>query len=81
MKQKDIILKAMLQNKNRIWWSAKDFQNDPYFVGYEATARISEIANLYDDLIKVGKAGRFRVISINWDSKLVPDLIKKFDLI
>lgn len=81
MKQKDIILKAMLQNKNRIWWSAKDFQNDPYFVGYEATARISEIANLYDDLIKVGKDGRFRVISINWDSKLVPDLMKKFDLI
>lgn len=79
--QCDTILKAMLENKKIIWWSAKDFQNDPYFVGYEATARISELVEKYPDLIKVGKDGRFRIISINWDSKDLQDQLKRFDLI
>lgn len=79
--QCDTILKAMLENKKRIWWSAKDFQSKPYFVGYEATARISELVQKYDDLIKVGKDGRFRIISINWDSEDLQEQLKRFDLI
>ena len=49
--QCDTILKAMLTNKKITWWSAKDFQRDPYFVGYEATARMSDLINRYDDLL------------------------------
>ena len=81
MKQHDIILYAMLSNKGKFWWSAKDFQHDPYFVGYEATARISELVQKYPDLINVGKDGRFRIISINWDSEKLKEQQKRFDLI
>lgn len=79
--QCDVILKAMLTEKNRIWWSAKDFQTDPYFVGYEATARMSELKDMYDDLINVSKIGRFRVLGINWESKELENELKRFDLI
>lgn len=32
MKQYDIILSAMLNNKDKKIWTAKDFQNGKYFV-------------------------------------------------
>lgn len=32
MKQYDIILKAMLINKDKKEWKATDFQKEPYFV-------------------------------------------------
>lgn len=79
--QYDIILKAMLENKKRIWWSAKDFQHEPYFVGYEASARMSELFQKYEDLFIVGRDGRFRILSINWESEEVENQLKKFDLI
>lgn len=81
MKQVDIILKAMLSNKNKQWWSAKDFQSGENFVGYEATARMSELADMYIDLIKVAKDGRFRILGINWESKELKKALEKFDLI
>ena len=46
MKQYDIILKAMLTNKEVVWWYAKNLQQEPYFVGYEASARMSELENM-----------------------------------
>ena len=78
--QCDVILKAMLTEKNRTWWSAKDFQTDPYFVGYEATARMSDLINKYDDLIKVSKDGRFRILAINWESKELEDELKRLEI-
>lgn len=81
MRQHDIILKAMLENKSKFWWSAKDFQHEPYFVGYEATARMSELSQKYPDLIKTSKDGRFRILAINWDSEELENQLKRFDLI
>lgn len=66
--QCDVILKAMLENKNVKEWTAKDFQSGKYFVGYEATARMSELALYYPSLIITGKNGRFRTLSINWEN-------------
>lgn len=63
--QENIILGAMLENKNKTWWSAKDFQSGKYFVGYEATARMSEIQRY--PFIKSAKEGRYRVLAIDWD--------------
>lgn len=70
MKQWEIILNTMLENKNKTIWTAKDFQdtNSDYFIGYEASARMSELAKWFPDLIKKGKDGRFRTLSINWDN-------------
>ncbi len=60
MTQHNRILKAMLDNPNKKYWTAKDFQSGKYFVGYEATARMSELLNKYSNIIIPGKEGRFR---------------------
>lgn len=68
--QCETIIKIMLENPSKEWWSAKDFQSCKYFIGYEATARISDLIRIYPDLFKVAKDGRFRIISINWEDRL-----------
>lgn len=77
MNTKDIILKAMLENKDRIWWSARDFQSGKYFVGYEATARMSELVKMFPDMIIWGKDGRYRVIRINWECEKTQEQMKR----
>ena len=67
--QCDVILKAMLENREKESWSAKEFQHGQYFVGYEATARMSDLKRMYPTLIKTGKDGRFRTLSINWENE------------
>ena len=75
MKQYDIILSAMINNKDKKIWTAKDFQKGKYFVGYEASPRMSELAKMYEDLFIVGRDGRFRTLSINWDYEKIQDFI------
>ena len=67
--QCDVILRALLLNENKKGWTAKDFQYGEYFVGYEATARMSELLNKYPNLLIVGKNGRFRTLSVNWNNE------------
>lgn len=74
--QYEIILGAMLTNKNKSQWTAKDFQSGEYFVGYEASARMSELNKMYPDLFITGKEGRFRTLSIDWTKeKEIKELI------
>lgn len=80
MSQCDIILKAMLENKWKKEWKATDFQNGKYFVGYEATARMSDLLRMYPDLVIVGKDGRFRTLSINWKCKDIKEFKKRLDI-
>lgn len=81
MTQCDVILKAMLENKSKRIWTAKDFQDGEYFVGYEASARMSDLVRMHPDIFIVGKDGRFRTLSINWDEEnQIEDLLKKYDL-
>ena len=75
--QHEIIIKAMLENPSKETWKATDFQTGRYFVGYEATARMSEIVILYHGLVNVGKEGRFRTLSINWKNKKYIKQLKK----
>ena len=69
MKQREKLLKIMLDNKEHKVWYAKDFQHGANFIGYEATARMSEIADIYREFVEVGKDGRFRTLSINWEKE------------
>lgn len=69
MKQCDIILKAMLKNKDIKYWYAKDFQHAPYFVGYEASARMSDLKRMYPDIVIAEQDKRFRTLRINWKKK------------
>lgn len=66
--QHSIILRAMLNNKWKKVWTAKDFQRPPFFIGYEASARMSELMKMYPDILIVGKKERFRTLSINWSN-------------
>ena len=77
MKQHEIILKAVLENPKKKVWDARDFQRGKYFVGYEATARISELVNQYPDLFVVGRDGRFRTIEVNWEDVETIEFLKK----
>lgn len=77
MKQIDVILKAMLDNPTKKTWTAKDFQTGQYFVGYEATARMSELANMYSNILIVGKEGRFRTLEIDWSKENEINDLKK----
>ena len=79
--QCETILKIMLENPSKEWWSAKDFQKSKYFIGYEATARMSDLIRKYPKLFNIEKDGRFRIIAINWDNvKMVREFKKLFDL-
>lgn len=64
MKQRERIIYAMIKNRGKKYWYAKDYQIGEDFVGYEASARMSEVANIYEDIIDVGKDGRYRVLSL-----------------
>lgn len=67
--QMDIILKAMIDNPKKKIWKASDFQKGKYFVGYEATARMSDLKRTYPNIFNVGKEGRFRTLELNWNNK------------
>ena len=79
--QCDIILIAMLENKDKNNWCAKDFQSGKYFVGYEATARMSDLLRMYPDLLIAGKDGRFRTLSINWiNEEETKKFLKRYEI-
>ena len=79
MRQVDIILKAMLMGDKK--WTAKDFQYGDNFVGYEASARMSDLVKMYPELFIVSKVGRFRALEINWEEKeLIKELFKKYEI-
>ena len=76
--QCDTILKAMIENEWKESWDARDFQSGKYFVGYEATARMTDLTNKWPNLFKVGKDGRFRTLAIDWDNKEAVEEAKKY---
>lgn len=64
MTQQEKIIKIMEREPER-WWFAKDFMQPglgDYFVGYEATARLSELAN--KGLVETKRVGRFRAVRL-----------------
>ena len=78
MTQHNRILKAMLDNPNKKYWTASDFQKGQYFVAYEATARMSELINKYSNIIIPGKDGRFRTLTIDWNKEKEIKEIKEY---
>lgn len=80
MTQCEVILKAMLENKDKEVWMASDFQSGKYFVGYEATARMSDLIRLHPNVFIVGKIHRFRTLQINWEAEETQKLLKRFNL-
>ena len=81
LSQCEKILVAMLSNKNKEVCMATDFQRGDYFVGYEASARMSDLVRIYPDLFIVDRLGRFRTLSINWkEKKMIKSLMKEYGI-
>lgn len=73
--QCEFILKTMYDNRdNKRVWYAKDFQHGEHFVGYEASARMSDLVRMFPDIFIVAKDGRFRTLELNLEEE---DMIKK----
>jgi len=55
----------MLQVPSKEWWYPHDFMQEhpshPLFVGYEASARLSELAKYYPEMIESKKEGKYTV--------------------
>ena len=62
------MLRIMLEHKDHKVWKASDFQSGEFFIGYEATARMSDLMRVYPEIFIVGKDGRFRTLELNWDN-------------
>lgn len=80
MTQCEVILTAMLENKDKEIWIASDFQSGKYFVGYEASARMSDLIRLHPKVFVIGKKNRFRTLKINWEAKETQELLKAYNL-
>ena len=78
MTQANKILKAMINNPGKKYWTAKDFQSGEHFVGYEATARMSELINKHPKLFISGKDGRYRTLRIDWNREKEIKEIKEY---
>ena len=62
MSQYEKIIKRMIRDTQK-WWLPQDFMQEhpthPLFVGYEASARLSELAKLYPEMIESEKQGKY----------------------
>ena len=71
--QHDKILALMIARKGQQeWFYAPDFQKPglppELFVGYEATARMSELAKLYPMMIESKRDGKYRYIRFRFEN-------------
>ncbi len=67
MSEHEKIVRVMVENRWKEWWFAKDFLQirvEGLFIGYEVTARLSELVNKYPYAFATKKEGRFRAIKI-----------------
>lgn len=71
MKQVEKIVTIMAFNREkRNWFYPPDFMREglgDYFVGYEASARLSELASKYPDMIESEKRGKYIYRRIRWE--------------
>lgn len=67
-----IVARMVQKRHEQTWFFAKDFMpptidlSHAYCVGYEATARFSELANDYPDMIESVKEGKYVKRRIRW---------------
>ena len=61
-----IMLRHYVDNKQATWWRASDFQTERYgiFIGYEATARMSELFKKYPFMFNQRTNKRFRELQL-----------------
>lgn len=84
--QHEKIMFHMAKHPEVKWWYAKDFMQPnlgDFFVGYEATARMSELVQDYPDMFEVRKDGRFRTVRFKFEDKekFLPMFFRKEEML
>jgi len=75
LSQVQCIVAAMVSQPHKTIWYAKDFMpperdfNDPFFVGYEASARMSDLLRMYPYMFEAGKQGKYRTLRFKFEDK------------
>lgn len=71
--QHERIIEVMVNWSEKVWWYPPDFMRPGMenFVGYEASARLSELAKLYPDMIESRRTGKFMERRIRWENMKV----------
>lgn len=74
MKQAEKIFALMCHNRNKKeWWYPPDFMREnlgQFFVGYEASARLSELASKYPAMVETAKGkGKYACRRIRWEDR------------
>lgn len=65
------IIAMMCKNHTKEWWLPTDFMKfeaGEFFVGYEASARLSELQNNYPYIFETRQAGRFKERRLRFDT-------------
>lgn len=72
MKQSEKIITLMCQNRDRKWWFPPHFMEQSLpkelFVGYEASARFSELARDYPTMFANNKLDKYLYRRIRWEA-------------
>lgn len=87
MTQKQKIITRMIRGDIGKWWYPQDFMKDglgSLFVGYEASARLSELAREHPYMVDSRREGKYFVRRLNlsdmhnWIDRLPADLRETF---
>lgn len=68
------IITIMLHNRGKEWFMAGDFQepaisiSNPLFVGWEASARMTDLRNTYPEMVESKKQGKYRWLKFRYDN-------------
>lgn len=83
-----ILALVMRRRKIQIWFTASDFMKPELgdlFVGYEASARVSELIKKYPDAFNIRRDGKYRNFSFRFENLkqirnlFEPDLVETMD--
>lgn len=65
------IIAIMCINQQQRWWKPQDIMKagqDKFFVGYEASARLSELGSEYPDMIESKREGKFMLRRLRFET-------------
>lgn len=69
--QQQKIVAIMCMNREKRWWKPAEIMNVGHpdlFIGYEASARLSELASEYPDMIESRREGKFYVRRMRFET-------------
>lgn len=70
--QQQKVVAEMCANQDKTWWLPSDFmKGGQYFVGYEASARLSELQSENPDMFESKRIGRFMARRLCFETVLL----------